>query len=60
MSDDGFSIVKETDVGTWIHLVCALYTPNISFFDPERHQEHDILLTAIFKSLKWLFGAEIF
>jgi len=29
-------IYKETDVGNWIHLVCALYIPQISFFDPER------------------------
>ena len=29
-------IYKETDVGNWVHLVCALYIPQISFFDPER------------------------
>lgn len=29
-------IFKETDMGNWIHLVCALYTPHISFFDPQR------------------------
>jgi len=29
-------IYKETDVGNWIHLVCALYIPQISFFDPDR------------------------
>ena len=29
-------IYKETDVGNWIHLVCALYVPQISFFDQDR------------------------
>ena len=29
-------IYKETDVGNWIHLVCALYIPQISFFDQDR------------------------
>jgi len=29
-------IYKETDVGRWIHLVCALYIPNIKFFDQAR------------------------
>ena len=29
-------IYKETDAGGWIHLVCALYIPGISFFDPQR------------------------
>ena len=29
-------IYKETDVAKWIHLVCALYTPQISFFDQVR------------------------
>ena len=29
-------IYKETDTGAWIHLVCALYIPHISFFDQER------------------------
>jgi hypothetical protein len=29
-------IYKETDVGNWVHLVCALYIPQVSFFDPER------------------------
>ena len=30
-------------MGTWIHLVCALYTPNISFFDPERETEKYVI-----------------
>ena len=29
-------IYKETDTGGWIHLVCGLYIPQISFFDQER------------------------
>ena len=29
-------IYKETDTGSWIHLVCGLYIPQISFFDQER------------------------
>ena len=29
-------IYKETDTGAWIHLICALYTPCVSFFDQER------------------------
>ena len=27
---------KETDTGAWVHLICALYTPCVSFFDQER------------------------
>lgn len=29
-------IFKETDVGKWVHLVCALYIPGIAFGDPDR------------------------
>ena len=29
-------IYKQTDTGSWIHLVCGLYIPQISFFDQER------------------------
>ena len=29
-------IYKETDTASWIHLVCGLYIPQISFFDQER------------------------
>ena len=29
-------IYKETDTGGWIHLICGLYIPHISFFDQER------------------------
>ena len=29
-------IYKQTDTGAWIHLVCGLYIPHISFFDQER------------------------
>jgi len=29
-------IYKRTDVGRWVHLVCALYTPHVAFGDPER------------------------
>ena len=29
-------IYKETDTGGWVHLICALYTPHVSFFDQER------------------------
>ena len=29
-------IYKQTDTGSWIHLVCGLYIPHVSFFDQER------------------------
>ena len=29
-------IYKRTDVGRWVHLVCALYTPGVAFAEPER------------------------
>ncbi len=29
-------IYKQTDVGRWVHLVCALYVPGVAFGDPER------------------------
>ncbi|CAG0899510.1 unnamed protein product [Darwinula stevensoni] len=29
-------IFKETDVGKWVHLVCALFVPGVAFGDPER------------------------
>ena len=29
-------IYKQTDTSSWIHLVCGLYIPQISFFDQER------------------------
>ncbi len=27
---------KETDVGRWVHLACALYVPGVAFADPDR------------------------
>jgi hypothetical protein len=32
-------IYKQTDVGRWVHLVCALYVPHVAFGDPE-HMTH--------------------
>ena len=29
-------IYKRTDVGRWVHLVCALYTPGVAFAEPDR------------------------
>ncbi len=29
-------IYKQTDVGRWVHLVCALYSHGVAFGDPER------------------------
>lgn len=29
-------IFKETDVGKWVHLVCALYLPGIAFGEPDK------------------------
>ncbi len=29
-------VYKETDVGRWVHLVCALYVPGVAFGDPEK------------------------
>ena len=29
-------VYKQTDVGRWIHLVCALYVPGVAFGDPDR------------------------
>ena len=29
-------IYKETDVGRWVHLICALYTPGVAFGDQDR------------------------
>ena len=28
-------VYKQTDVGRWVHLVCALYIPGVAFADPE-------------------------
>ena len=28
-------VYKQTDVGRWVHLVCALYVPGVAFGDPE-------------------------
>jgi len=28
-------VYKQTDVGRWVHLVCALYIPGVAFGDPE-------------------------
>ena len=29
-------VYKETDVGRWVHLVCALYIPGVAFGDPDK------------------------
>lgn len=31
-------IFKETDTGQWVHLLCALYTPDVAFVKPEQLQ----------------------
>ncbi|KAJ7391978.1 PHD finger protein 14 [Desmophyllum pertusum] len=31
-------IFKETDAGQWVHLLCALYTPDVAFVKPEQLQ----------------------
>ncbi|PFX20610.1 PHD finger protein 14 [Stylophora pistillata] len=31
-------IFKETDMGQWVHLLCALYTPDVAFVKPEQLQ----------------------
>jgi len=31
-------IFKETDTGQWVHLLCALYTPDVAFVKPEKLQ----------------------
>lgn len=28
-------VYKQTDVGRWVHLVCALYVPGVAFGDPD-------------------------
>lgn len=27
----GYTIFKETEMGRWVHLVCALYIPGVAF-----------------------------
>ena len=44
-------IYKRTDVGRWVHLVCALYTPGVAFAEPER-----VACVTVFKISYTQFG----
>ena len=41
-------VYKQTDVGRWVHLVCALYVPGVAFGDPENMTKVSCNLQAIF------------
>ena len=35
-SNDDAGIYKQTEVGRWVHLVCALYVPGVAFGDTDK------------------------